>query len=80
MQYAVIKHADVDSLCRHVNALIADGWAPLGGVAVVTDPRADAAQPVVYCQAMQSPDPQEAHLRRIARQIDSYSGLRRVDR
>ncbi len=57
MQYAVIKHADVDSLCRHVNALIADGWAPLGGVAVVTDPRADAAQPVVYCQAMQGPWP-----------------------
>ncbi len=63
MQYSVIKHADVDSLCRHVNALMADGWMPLGGVAVVTDPRADAKQPVVYCQAMSIPSLHEQSLR-----------------
>lgn len=34
MKYAVIKHADIDRLCRHVNQLLGEGWTCQGGIAV----------------------------------------------
>ncbi len=71
MQYTIIRHDSVDTMCRHINALMADGWVALGGVAVVTDPRADAAQPVVYCQAMRGPSEFEQCLTALVKATDA---------
>ncbi len=34
MQYIIVKAYDTDVLTKEVNKLIAEGWRPIGGVAV----------------------------------------------
>ncbi len=51
-RYSVIKHDSIPALVDHVNRLLPDGYRPLGGVAVVIDPRNPSMQPLVYVQAI----------------------------
>ncbi len=34
VSYFVVKHADIDALCRHVNRMLIEGWALQGGIAI----------------------------------------------
>jgi len=33
MQYAIIKREKLEDLVKHINAIIPEGWEPLGGIA-----------------------------------------------
>lgn len=49
--YRILREHDADDLMREVESLCAEGWQPIGGVAV-TAPVIDESPAPLYAQAM----------------------------
>ena len=57
MKYILVRAAWAENLEKQVNLRLADGWVPVGGVAIA-DPHTDDYP---YIQAMILPDPTDTH-------------------
>jgi hypothetical protein len=47
-EYVVLKEESLDDLANEVNALIADGWQPQGGIAVLREEFDSRGESQVY--------------------------------
>jgi hypothetical protein len=54
-EYKVASGHDAASLASTVNQALAEGFEPLGGVAVAASPKAGQSPPYMYAQALVKP-------------------------
>lgn len=52
LQYDILKYYSADDLIEIVNDMIAEGWQPIGGIAIAVLGSGEEQEIVIYSQAM----------------------------